>query len=147
MDGDACQLVVNKAIKEQAWTNDNVRPESGPQKSLIPFDQYYVAAPCTANWDGMEGTATFRLCQECKAHVYDFRKMDLGEAKALVFQREGKTNNSFYKRRDGKFLTANCKVGVKRRRLQIYLGIATFCGVILITIVLIVILIVVRHRH
>lgn len=65
--------------------------------------------------------------------VYDLNKLNPGEIERLIYQKEGKTDVTLYKREDGKFLIQNCPIGMQR---QLYLlgagaaGIALLSGVV-----------------
>jgi hypothetical protein len=84
-----------------------------------PLDKYKFASLCPSKWEDLSGTDRYRLCKQCHLFVYDFQKLDLTAAQRLVFQREGLTNPSFYKREDGRFLTQDCPVGIQRRQKRI----------------------------
>lgn len=84
-----------------------------------PLDKYRYASLCPSKWEDLSGTDCYRLCRQCHLFVYDFQKLDLTAAQRLVFQREGLTNPSFYKREDGRFLTQDCPVGMQRRQKRI----------------------------
>ncbi|HEY9870206.1 MAG TPA: hypothetical protein V6D08_13650, partial [Candidatus Obscuribacterales bacterium] len=116
VDLDACRQVVSRIVSDKEVQVKEHLKKEGPQptKPLQPVDAYRKATPCQAEWDGMSGTDQYRLCYRCKLFVYDFTKMDKSDAEHLVFKREGKTKPRFYRRRDGRFLTADCPVGVAR---------------------------------
>ncbi|HEY9870452.1 MAG TPA: hypothetical protein V6D08_14905, partial [Candidatus Obscuribacterales bacterium] len=98
--------------------------ESLPQPEILEpppelLDKYRYASLCPSRWEDLSGSERYRLCKQCHLFVYDFEKMDLGAVKKLVFQREGITDPTFYKRQDGRFLTRDCPVGVQRRQKRI----------------------------
>lgn len=88
-----------------------------PEKDFL--DQIKVAAPCTANWESMSGDERTRFCGGCRKHVYNISAMSRGEAEELVQRTEGKICVRFYQRKDGKVLTDNCPVGLRRIRDRI----------------------------
>jgi hypothetical protein len=84
-----------------------------------PLDKYRYASLCPSKWEDLSGTDRYRLCKQCQLFVYDFQKLDLTAAQRLVFQREGVTNPTFYKRGDARFLTQDCPVGIQRRQKRL----------------------------
>lgn len=118
IDLDACRSVVGKLIADkevrvQEHQNDLA---AAPQKLPQPVESYRKATPCGSLWDQMSGTDQYRLCAGCHMFVYDFTGVDKEEADLSVFKREGKQNACFYRREDGRFLTSDCPIGVKRGR-------------------------------
>ena len=84
------------------------------------LDNIRVAAPCSADWDGMFGNERVRLCEQCHLNVYNLSEMSRVEADRLINQAEGRLCVRFYRRRDGSIITQNCPVGLRaiRRRLS-----------------------------
>ena len=60
----------------------------------------------------MPGSATVRTCPKCFLQVYDLSSLSETEAEGLLRKKEGKENLVLYKRRDGRFLSKDCPVGV-----------------------------------
>ena len=87
-------------------------------KSEIKFlDRVEIAAPCHADWDRMEGDERARFCQECRLNVYNLSDMTRQQAEELIESHEGKRLCvRFFRRTDGKIITANCPVGLRRLR-------------------------------
>jgi hypothetical protein len=92
--------------------------------------QVKVAAPCSADWDAMEGDDRARFCGQCKKNVYNLSAMTEKEAAALVRNTEGRLCVRYYRRTDGTMLTADCPVGadVKRRRTVRNLAVLASAG-------------------
>lgn len=84
------------------------------------LDNIRVAAPCSADWDGMFGNERVRLCEQCHLHVYNLSEMSRVEVNRLINQAEGRLCVRFYRRRDGSIITQNCPVGLRaiKRRLS-----------------------------
>ena len=82
--------------------------------------QIKVASPCPARWEDMSGDERSRFCLQCNKHVYNLSAMSANAAAELVRSREGKLCGRFYRRADGRMLTADCPVGLERygRRLK-----------------------------
>ena len=73
-----------------------------------------IAAPCSADWEGMTGTERVRFCNSCNLHVYNLSAMTRAEAEHLVTNTEDRLCVRFYRRADGTILTQNCPVGLRR---------------------------------
>jgi hypothetical protein len=84
-------------------------------KSLRVIDRLTVASPCPAKWDQMDGDDHARFCHQCSKHVYNFQSMSEQEILNMLASRD-EVCGRFYRRSDGTILTADCPVGVSRRR-------------------------------
>lgn len=73
-----------------------------------------IASPCHASWDQMEGDDRKRFCFQCKKHVYDFSKMTTVEVEELL--KNESVCGRIWKRADGHIITADCPVGIRKRR-------------------------------
>lgn len=89
-----------------------------PQKQTLTSDDYKVAASnCPFVWaDGGMTKDRVRYCTQCSAQVYDFSGFDMAEAQALIFKRENREGAPLYKREDGKFMTSDCPIGLKKKK-------------------------------
>jgi hypothetical protein len=83
------------------------------------LDNIYLATPCPANWDDMEGNDQMRHCQLCSLNVYNLEAFSSEDAAKLI----GKKAESgericarFYRRADGKVMTADCPRGTAKVR-------------------------------
>lgn len=87
------------------------------RRVLPQLRDVHVAAPCPADWDAMVGDDTTRFCGSCTKNVYNLSAMTTAEAEAFLARTFGEdTCVRFYRRADGTLLTADCPVGVSRRR-------------------------------
>ncbi|WP_438018312.1 hypothetical protein WMF18_04185 [Sorangium sp. So ce315] len=93
---------------------DGITARRGP--SLL--DSLRVASPCTARWDEMAGDDRVRFCDHCEKHVYNLSELPRDEAERLVRAAAGDLCARLYRRADGTVLTADCPVGVSRRRIR-----------------------------
>ena len=93
----------------------------------VLLEELRIATPCRADWDDMQGDDRVRFCGRCQKNVYNLSAMRRDEAEALVREREGRLCVRFYRRHDGTVLTADCPVGVERRRLRQRVW-ASVCG-------------------
>lgn len=88
-------------------------------RHLPLLDDVRVASPCHERWDDMTGDAQTRHCARCDKSVYNLSAMTREAAEALLRQREGKLCVRYFRRVDGTILTADCPVGVRRKRVQL----------------------------
>jgi hypothetical protein len=89
-----------------------------PTRLPLVLENLHIAAPCSADWDEMVGDDRTRFCGKCEKNVYNLSAMTRGQAEDLVREKEGRLCVRFYRRNDGTVLTADCPVGVRRRRLR-----------------------------
>jgi hypothetical protein len=85
---------------------------------LPVLDRITVKSPCTASWDAMAGDGAVRFCCICSKNVYDLSAMSVASAEAFLEQHlgpDGDTDGStcvrFFRRPDGRILTAECPRG------------------------------------
>lgn len=74
-----------------------------------------VAAPCTMNWDDMEGDEKTRFCASCRLNVHNLSAMTAQEAETLVSRTLGSGDRlcgMLFQRPDGTVLTQDCPVGL-----------------------------------
>jgi hypothetical protein len=88
-------------------------------RHLPLLDDVRVASPCHERWDDMTGDAQTRHCARCDKSVYNLSAMTREAAEALLRQREGKLCVRYFRRVDGTILTADCPVGLRRKRVQL----------------------------
>ncbi len=100
-----------------------------PVKMLVPIECKKQALACGFKWDDTETRERFRYCALCKTAVYNFAGLEMPEAEEIIFQRENKKKFTLFKRPDGKFMTVDCPVEVKRKRDTILLSVG---GVVLV---------------
>ncbi|MCC7532151.1 MAG: hypothetical protein IT342_26850 [Candidatus Melainabacteria bacterium] len=89
-----------------------------PPKQTLTSDDYKLASPnCPFVWtDGGVSKDRVRYCTHCSSQVYDFSGFDMAEAQSLIFKRENREGAHLYKREDGKFLTNDCPIAVKKKK-------------------------------
>ena len=111
---------------------------SQPGVEFHPVESNKLAQPCAWRWDDDTSTERFRYCANCKTQLYNFEGLELPEAEALIFTRENKRNATLYKRPDGKFMTQDCPVQVKRKRRFVLFSVvgATLVLVLLTALIL-----------
>src|SRR5688572_16040525 len=105
-------------------------------KRPLPLAHMVVASPCDVPWDTMVGSDRVRHCAVCKRDVHNLSAMTRDEvdeflARAHAIGTAGgvKPCVSLYQRADGTILTADCPVGVRRRRLRVLLATTMGLGV------------------
>lgn len=83
-------------------------------RALPVLDELKIASPCSASWADMVGDERRRFCGSCEKNVYDLTVMTPVEIVDLIERTEGKFCGRLYQRRDGRVLTDDCPVGVRR---------------------------------
>lgn len=80
-----------------------------------------IASPCPMLWSDMQHTQeeAVRFCGDCRKNVYDVSKMSAQET-ALLLQKSEingvSTCMQLYRRADGKLITDDCPIGLRRIR-------------------------------
>jgi hypothetical protein len=88
-------------------------------KTIIDVDQIRVASPCHARWQDMDGDERARFCRQCSKHVFNLSAMTRAQIETLVREKEGKFCGRFYRRADGRMLTADCPSRLRRLRERV----------------------------
>ena len=88
------------------------------------FDPHYlerscVAAPCAGTCDGIESGRRVGLCRQCGLFVYDLEGVSATAAGDLTLAMEAVPTPRFFRRKDGKYLTRNCPVGLEQLRQRL----------------------------
>ena len=79
---------------------------------MRPLEDFEIATPCSASWDGMLGDDRTRLCELCERNVYDVSEMTRAEALELIARTEGvRLCVRLHRRADGTVLTTDCPRG------------------------------------
>ncbi|MBK8212454.1 MAG: hypothetical protein IPK71_01785 [Myxococcales bacterium] len=90
------------------------------QKRALPMlDKVQIASPCGESWADMTGDDKARYCGKCEKHVYNLSAMTREEAELVMLEKEGNLCVRLYRRKDGTVITADCPVGVRRKRLRL----------------------------
>jgi hypothetical protein len=87
-------------------------------RRLPLLERTVIASPCSASWDDMVGDDRVRFCGSCEKNVYNIAAMVAAEAERLLVEHEGNVCVRLYRRADGTVLTADCPVGVRRKRVK-----------------------------
>ena len=80
---DALEREASTAAKNLAEARALLE-EAQARRRLPVLDHIHVAAPCTADWDGMVGDERTRFCAGCEKNVYNLSSMTRIEAEALL---------------------------------------------------------------
>lgn len=88
-------------------------------RAKLDLDRIHVAAPCSADWELMEGGDKVRYCRQCDKNVYNLSNMSRPEATKLIADSETKVCAKLYRRADGTVLTADCPVGLRTLRRRV----------------------------
>ncbi len=115
---------VRRALAETEALLRQTQPVSAPLK----LETLTVASPCSAKWDEMTGDDRARFCGKCEKNVYNLSAMSAPEAEALLREKEGDVCVRFFQRADGTVMTADCPIGVRRKRVRRLAVLATAGG-------------------
>jgi hypothetical protein len=80
------------------------------------LDHIRIAKPCPASWAEMEGDEKSRHCSHCNLRVYNLTAMTRAEVEQLIASRDGRLCLRYYRRADGRIMTSDCPIGVRRTR-------------------------------
>lgn len=86
-------------------------------RKLPLLNNIRIASPCSESWDGMVGDDKVRFCGGCMKNVYNLSAMTDAEAVEVIEEKEGDLCVRLYRRKDGTVITADCPVGVQRKRV------------------------------
>jgi len=100
-------------------------------KMTFDVDEIRVASPCQARWNDMTGDERTRFCGQCQKHVYNLSAMTRKQIASLVREKEGKFCGRFYRRPDGRLLTADCPSRVRRIRARLAKIGGALCALVL----------------
>lgn len=82
------------------------------------LDTLRIASPCNEAWDNMVGDERTRFCGKCQKNVHNISEMTRDEAETFLESTAGAACVRMYKRVDGTILTADCPVGVRKKRVK-----------------------------
>ncbi|MCA9586318.1 MAG: hypothetical protein KC657_13260 [Myxococcales bacterium] len=101
----------------EAEIRDEIAACERAARKLPLLPRVEIASPCDARWEDMSGTDQIRRCEQCHKNVHDVSAMDQEEALRFLSEvsRLAPCVRLFV-RPDGRFLTADCPVGIERRR-------------------------------
>ncbi len=85
-------------------------------KKLLLLDEVVIAAPCPVSWDSMEGNNRVRLCSGCSRNVYNISDMTSVEAEKFLQENGSSECMQIYRRPDGKIMTDNCPLALRKLR-------------------------------
>lgn len=108
---------------------DVERRLSKHKKSLPLLGEVRIASPCNADWKAMTGDEQTRYCDKCAKNVYNLSAMTTAQAEALIREKEGDLCVRYYQRADGTVMTADCPVGVRKKRIKTVAFVAAFGAV------------------
>lgn len=83
-------------------------------KNLL--ERVFIASPCGASWDAMDGTDRVRNCGDCSRQVFNLSDMSGSEAEKFLKANGTSHCLTFYRRKDGTIMTDDCPVGLRKIR-------------------------------
>lgn len=124
---------------EERLAESIAQKQSEPPKQVLTADDYKMATPnCPFVWSENPDNPKERVkyCTNCNAQVYNLSGFDMTETQSLIFKRENRSNAPLYKREDGKFMTSDCPIALKKKKdKQMLIGGAALVLVLLIIMV------------
>lgn len=87
-----------------------------PTINLPVLENVRIAAPCSVNWEDMQGNDRVRVCGQCNFNVFNLSDMTRSEAESLIQSSTGRLCIGYYQRSDGTILTRDCPVGLRALR-------------------------------
>lgn len=102
--------------------------KAGEPRHHLPLANVQIASPCSADWESMVGDDRKRHCVECSKDVYDLTVMTRDEVDAFLLANANGACVRLYQRTDGRMLTQDCPVGVRRRRARALTAVAVGIG-------------------
>jgi hypothetical protein len=112
------EAVKSEAALAEELADLEARLSRSASRRLPLLQQVRVASPCSASWEAMRGDAQVRFCEGCQKNVYNLSAMTRVDAEALLVKHEGQLCVRVYQRADGTVMTADCPVGVRRKRVR-----------------------------
>ena len=106
-------------------------PSNLHMKMTINVDEIRVASPCNARWNDMDGDERARFCGQCSKNVFNLSAMTRVQIETLVREKEGKFCGRFYRRPDGRMLTADCPSRLRRMRERLAQLGGALCALVL----------------
>ena len=103
--------------KEHAAVREEVDARASGRSAPL-LDSLKIASPCNESWDAMVGDARTRFCPKCEKNVHNLSEMARAEAEAFLQSVAGPVCVRMYKRFDGTVITADCPVGMKKKRVK-----------------------------
>ena len=104
---------------EERLAESIAQKASAPPKQLLTSDDFKIASPnCPFVWNDNSDNPKERVkyCTQCSAQIYNFTGFDMTESQSLIFKRENRKNAPLYKREDGKFMTSDCPIALKKSK-------------------------------
>jgi hypothetical protein len=98
------------------------------RRNPIRLDNLRVASPCKESWDKMTGDDRVRDCARCEKPVFDLSTLTVAQAEDLLATRGVTMCVRFFRRADGKVMTADCPVGQRGQRRKLALAAGVLAG-------------------
>jgi hypothetical protein len=84
------------------------------QKNLLAL--VYIAKPCDARWEDMQGSDRVRFCSLCSKNVYNTADMTTSEAELFLKEHGNSACIGIFRRNDGTVIVDDCPVGLRKAR-------------------------------
>jgi hypothetical protein len=98
------------------------------RRAPIRLDTLRIASPCSEPWETMVGDDRVRDCARCAKPVFDLSALTTAQAEALLATKGITACVQFYRRADGMVMTADCPVGLRKKRSRLALAAGLLAG-------------------
>jgi hypothetical protein len=98
------------------------------------LDNVQIAAPCSANWNDMQGDERTRMSSQCSKNVHNIADMTRKEAEDLLSEQGVSVCMRIFRRGDNTIITDDCPVGLRKLRQgveSLTRAVATILGFVL----------------
>ncbi|HEY9732400.1 MAG TPA: hypothetical protein V6C89_10840 [Drouetiella sp.] len=140
LDYQVLSSALEKSAEKKKVRADELALERAnePVKEFHQVDSKKLAMPCSFTWSENNGNERVRACSQCRTQLYDFTGMELADAEALIFKQESVKKATLFKRADGKFMTKDCPLQVRRRKRFLLLG--AFAALVILSVMALLIM-------
>ncbi len=98
---------------------EKLRAHMAATRAQGPLEDLRIASPCNKSWEQMVGDDRVRHCSSCDKDVFNLAGMTRAEALQLIANQAGEgLCLRLFRREDGTVLTADCPVGVQKKRVR-----------------------------
>lgn len=105
--------------EELAREVEQLRAHIASTRAQGPLEDLRIASPCNKSWELMLGDDRVRHCSSCDKDVFNLAGMARAEALQLIANQIGEgICLRLFRREDGTVLTADCPVGVQKKRVR-----------------------------
>ena len=116
LDHQALYKEVSKSAQKVEQKAVELAIVQAKEPVIEPIKGDKMASPCAWTWGDDNSKDKFRYCEQCQAHIYNLAGMNRQEVDAIILVRQNIKKYTLYERADGKFMTVDCPVQLKRKK-------------------------------